>query len=145
MRHRLVASCTHPDCGQNQTCNPGMCRWPGIEPMTLWCLGRCSNHWPTLARAKNYLNFKSNFSLGKIISVYYLTYLYEIKSLIYRKKSYFKSLIYRLKKDLIYSTTLHFRGIKILFTLIPRSKGWEEVCVLSSFYWLSLTRLLVFS
>lgn len=41
-----------PQSGGNWTCNPTTCPWLEIELVTLQCTGQCSNHLPTLARAK---------------------------------------------------------------------------------------------
>ena len=40
-RHQSVASHTHPDWGWNTHLSYEP--WPGIEPMTFWCMGWCSN------------------------------------------------------------------------------------------------------
>ena len=39
-KHRLVASCPHPNRGLNM--QPRYVPWPGIEPATFWCAAGCS-------------------------------------------------------------------------------------------------------
>ena len=66
-KHQL-SSHTHPIWGSNP--QPGYMPWPGIEPVTFWFMGQCSNqlidlHWPGLCPPNS--NFETQSPVVEVL------------------------------------------------------------------------------